>query len=154
MKKLLTTIVSVLLAAVMVMFVGCGDKSGETGVIKGDYKEATAEEVATKLNSVNTETMFGDQTAEDWAAGLSVYLGFDMSQAGIESSIKLNYDAAFAVAEESLSLIGKGELTAKMPDEEGKTQSSSGNIYNDGDFIYLDAGDEGKIKLSIEEKSR
>jgi len=26
----------------MVMFVGCGDKSGETGVIKGDYKEATA----------------------------------------------------------------------------------------------------------------
>lgn len=151
MKKLLTTIVSVLLAAVMVMFVGCGDKSGETGVIKGDYKEATAVEVAAKLNGVNTETMFGDQTAEDWAAGLSVYLGFDMSQAGIESSIKLNYDAAFAVAEESLSLIGKGELTAKMPDEEGKTQSSSGNIYNDGDFIYLDAGDEGKIKLSIEE---
>ena len=154
MKKLLTTIVSVLLAAVMVMFVGCGDKSGETGIIKGNYQEATAEEVATKLNSVSTDTMFGDKTAEDWAAGLSIFFGLDMSLNGEDMSLECGMDMDLATAE------AKGTFKGKMPPSEEGLSEIDISIYNDAEFVYADLSSilpegtpaaAGKMKVSNEE---
>lgn len=152
MKKTLTTVVSLIMVAVMAMFVGCGGSDKETGVIKGDYKEATAQEVATQLNSIDSSKLLGDTTAEDWAAGLSVYFDFNYSAGNEKSSINFNYDLAMAVAQTGMTLKGKGDLSLTYSGEsEDGNMDYSGNIYNDEDYIYVDLGEDMKTKISLED---
>lgn len=177
MKKTVLAVASILLAGSLVAFAGC-DKGNNVGVIKGDYKEATAAEAAEAVKNIELDKAFGDPSAEDFKFGFELMadLSFSMnysvsansqtvSQMKADGGVEANYRLVIAPEGEAFSATGKGDVSVNANVNQsaaGKDTSSksemSANIYQDSEYLYLDAhiAAEGterdqKIKLSFDD---
>ena len=100
------------------------------------------------------ETMFGDQTAEDFSAGLSIFFGLDMSLNNEDMSLECSMDTDLATSET------KGSLKGKMPPSVEGLSEIDVSIYSDVEYVYADLSSvlpegtpaaAGKMKISNEE---
>lgn len=158
MKKLVLAVASVLLAGSLFAFAGC-DNAGNTGVVKGNYKEATAAEATEAVKDIDMAKAFGDSTEEGYKVGLEakMNLSFTMNysmlvnsealtEVKMDGSAKANYQVVAEPQGESVSIAGKGDLTASanmsMTAKGVKTETKSevsANAYLDSEYLYLDA---------------
>ena len=126
MKKFLALIASVILAVSLFTFAGCGE---DKGTIKGNYKEATAEEVQTALESVDEEKL------KENVNGLEIgsKLDFSMTADGKTSKVDINVGGKLTLGEEIFASLTFGMKTTGEENEELKV-----NAYLSGDYAYAD----------------
>lgn len=130
MKKILAISASAILAAATFAFSACGD--GDKGTIKGDYKEATAEEVQTALDGVEEEKIFGSLNGIQ----LGAKLDFSSSSDETASSASINLDYKLAFGDE---VLGSGSFGFKA-NEDGEQEELTATAYIDGKYAYATLG--------------
>lgn len=177
MKKSVLAVASILLAGSLLAFTGCND-GGSTGIVKGNYKEATPAEAAEAVKDIDMTNAFGDPTAEDFKFGfeakadLSFNMSYSMSmnsqtvsEMKADGSVKANYQIVVEPTEEAFNMAGKGDMSMKAnvsqtagDKTETNTTEMSGNLYQDTDYLYVDATmkandkeQAAKVKISFED---
>lgn len=177
MKKAVLAVASIMLAGSLFAFTGC-DKGNNVGVIKGDYKEASAADVNEAVKNIDMEKAFGDPAEENFKFGFEAKadLSFNMSYSVTANSetvssmkadggLKANYQVVIAPEGEAFSVAGKGDFSVNAnvsqsglgQDNSSKTELSA-NLYQDSEYLYLDAhlgsGEnkkDEKLKISFED---
>lgn len=177
MKKTVLAVASILLAGSLVAFAGCDD-GGSTGIVKGNYKEATAAEATEAVKDIDMTNAFGDPTAENFKLGfeakanLSFNMSYSMSmnsqtmsEMKADGSLKANYQIVAEPKEDAFNIAGKGDAsinanvtqTAGDKTETNKTEMSA-TVYQDADYLYVDAKmtandkeQAEKVKISFED---
>lgn len=157
MKKLYTLSIACLLAASLALFVGCGNN----GTISGNYKDVTSDEDWNKAAAaLNSQTIFGDQTEENWKFGFDCNADFNLSMKIDKEKVKSNGDFeylfAFARSETDtpdMTGAGRAEFSINLPafsEEKTATNASlNGNLYNDNEKFYIDGAiSEGENEIS------
>ena len=114
MKKTVSLLIALLMSLTLVLFVGCGE--GKTsGVIKGNYKEATAEELQTAIAAIDEEKLFGDMSAADWALGVNLSESFAVNGKMGTEEVSLSSDGSYqiSVAKKgtAFDIAGKGDFS-------------------------------------------
>lgn len=111
MKKISKIVIAVLLVTIMFSLSACG----EDAVFKGNYKEATDEDLAnlsTKLSE--TTVMEPEEGAESAGAEISANLSISAKQGSDSMSISLKASSKLSVSKEGeASMSGNVDLTAK-----------------------------------------
>lgn len=164
MKKISKIVIAVLLVTIMFSLSACG----EDAVFKGNYKEATDEDLAnlsTKLSE--TTVMEPEEGAESAGAEISANLSISAKQGSDSMSISLKASSKLSVSKEGeASMSGNVDLTAKNSgvfENDGtdvfSEVSAKGNVYMDSENIYYDGSvtkdkediinGKNKISLSI-----
>ena len=130
-------------------FSGC--KNGESGVINGDYKEATSAEFTNAVEAIDTENLFTPaEDAEKFGyefhtetSGKASYSGGNLGDA-FEASAKADAEVKFILAKtdgNGLNVNGAGKLNFELLtniSKLGNTTLSAG-FYADNSNLYLDA---------------
>lgn len=158
MKKAVLAVASVMLAGSLFAFTGC-DKGNNVGVIKGDYKEASAAEITEAVKDIDVEKAFGDPETEGFKFGFEAKadLSFNMSYSVTANSekvssmkadggLKANYQVVIAPEGEAFSVAGKGDFSmnanvsqSALGQESSSKTDVSANLYQDSEYLYLDA---------------
>ncbi len=138
MKKFLAISAGAALAVSMLAFTGCNDKENEYA-IKGDYKEATAQDMA---DFSNLNLNFGDATAENFMLGLQVKANFDGSVNmgdAMSASGKASLNYVYNQTADSIKGLGSAatEYSAKYAGQELKGNYSV-NVFNNDTYAYAD----------------
>ncbi|MGN0806991.1 MAG: hypothetical protein ACI4MN_00905 [Candidatus Coproplasma sp.] len=126
-------------------FTACSGNNEPDGTIDGNYQEATAEEVNAALSNVNSQTLYGDPTADGYKFGveLSSNLNLTATSESTTNSAKMNADYKLLIAEKDGALTTKGEgnltiNTAITPAEGEKTTNGmSINLWQDDAVAYV-----------------
>ncbi|MGN1373648.1 MAG: hypothetical protein ACI4VK_06365 [Candidatus Coproplasma sp.] len=142
--KIIMGITALVVAFSACAFTACNSDNEPTdGSIKGNYQEATAEEVNTTLSSVDQEKLFGDTSAEDYKFGidLSSELKASLTSATKNQSIQLSagYQLLATAGESALSFKGAGNLTmngTETVEGETTTNETTLNLWQDGAMTY------------------
>ncbi|MGN0812097.1 MAG: hypothetical protein ACI4MQ_01120 [Candidatus Coproplasma sp.] len=142
-NKIIMGITALAVAFSACAFTACSSEPTD-GSIKGNYKEATAEEVNSALSTVNQETLFGDTTAENYKFGIELSSSFNASVTGATgtSSIKLStgYEMLATKGESNLTYKGEGSFTMNAentPAEGEKTTNELAlNLWQDDAMTY------------------
>ncbi|MGN1099346.1 MAG: hypothetical protein ACI4S9_03300 [Christensenellales bacterium] len=162
MKKISKIVIAVLLVTIMFSLSACG----EDAVFKGNYKEATDEDLANLSTQLSeTTVMEPEEGAESAGAELSANLSISAKQGTDSMSISLKAGSKLSVSKEGeASVSGNVELTAKNSgvfENDGTDTfsevSAKGNVYMDSKNIYYDGSItkdkedviNGKNKLSL-----
>lgn len=138
MKKFLAISAGAALAVSMLAFTGCNDKENEYA-IKGDYKEATAQDMA---DFSKLDLNFGDATAENFMLGLQVKANFDGSVNmgdAMSASGKASLNYVYNQTADSIKGLGSAatEYSAKYAGQELKGNYSV-NVFNNDTYAYAD----------------
>lgn len=161
MKKIIAVSLSAMLAVSLFAFTACNGKD-ELGVVEGNYKEATAEEIKSALEGVDADKLFGDTSADDYNFGIQLTAQTNAEiSIGDSYSVKENASAnaqlALSLSEDNICLLGSGSasLQSEMKST-GMTVSMNYNAdaYVDNDYVYVSATVQQttqKIKINIEE---
>lgn len=136
MKKFLALSAGAVLAVSMFAFAGCSDKDSEYA-IKGDYKEATTEDV-NEFNQVNIN--LGDTTAENFMFGLDIKANFEGSEkVGTATSANGKVSVDYLYNQTADDIKGVGTATAEYS-ATYNNQSLSGNynvnLANTAEYAY------------------
>ncbi len=151
MKKKFAAFAASAVAVSMLAFAGCGATADNgAGTIPGNYKEKSPEELATIVNDIDTDKIFGDSTALN--LGVKTDLSASMDLAGMSStSFSLGLDYKMSVSETGIG--GQGSVNMKNSQTSGGQSTNSefeGTVYHGGDFVYAASG-EDKIKINMSE---
>ena len=85
MKKKFAAFAASAVAVSMLAFAGCGATTDEgAGIIPGNYKEKSSEELTAIINAIDTDKVFGDATALN--LGVKTDLSASMDLAGMSST--------------------------------------------------------------------
>lgn len=127
MKKFLALIVSALLAVTLFAFAGCGNE----GVVSGNYKEVTADELKVALDDVDATKI------SEGLKGYEIASKFDVQSNGstaLVANISLNDKTVY---DENNDLKGNGTLSLnfKYGDDEF---TANGNSYISDGYVYTD----------------
>ena len=130
-------------------FSGC--KNGESGVINGDYKEATSAEFTNAVEAIDTENLFTPaENAEKFGyefhtetSGKASYGGGNLGDA-FEASAKADAEVKFILAKtdgNGLNVNGAGKLNFELLTNISKLGNNtlSAGFYADNSNLYLDA---------------
>lgn len=162
MKKTVSLLIALLMSLTLVLFVGCGE--GKTsGVIKGNYKEATAEELQTAIAAIDEEKLFGDMSAADWALGVNLSESFAVNGKMGTEEVSLSSDGSYqiSVAKKgtAFDIAGKGDFSlemnvpALMPGMTAGESKMNMTVYNDMNNMYIAAKENGakdEMKLKVD----
>lgn len=162
MKKFLAVIASLMLAVTLFAFAGCGDSS-DTGVIKGDYKEPTDEQLDAALENVNLGSVAAVKGFElkldadvdilGWQANPESGV-WEKGEATIDGSVNMQ------LVEETTGLKGAADAEIKVkaasPNEPDKSVDTTfkADGYVDGMMAYGKVsgvpGLEGEMKAKVD----
>lgn len=169
MKKFAMVASSFLLAGALFAFAGCD--MGSSAKVSGDYKEATAADVSTALEEVDTDKTFVDTTADEWKYGLQLNGNMDvnismkmtMGEKSESASAKVKGDANYKLSmkktADAFDVAGQGGINANMESKGMGSQDANEkigiNAYNDSAYVYLtnkypEKGEDAKVKLNLE----
>lgn len=142
-NKIIMGVTALAMAFSACAFTACNSQPND-GSIKGNYQEATAEQVNTALSTVNQEQLFGDTSAEDYKFGIELTSSFNalVSSESGSSSIGLSADYKMLVngSDSAFSYKGEGNLSMKAentPTEGTKsTNEMALNLWQDDVMTY------------------
>lgn len=151
MKKKFAAFAASAVAVSMLAFAGCGATADNgAGTIPGNYKEKSPEELATIVNDIDADKIFGDSTSLN--LGVKTDLSASMDLAGMSStSFSIGLDYKMSASEAGIN--GQGSINFKSSETSGEQSESnefSGTVYHGGDFVYAASGEE-KIKINMSE---
>lgn len=164
-KKLL--LLPLLIAGMMLSFVGCGEK--DNYAVKGKYQEVTYEEAATKLSALDSEKLL-EETQTEEALGISASVGLDklalsFSAGSGEQALSMNVDAnlkASYALKIGTEVQGAGSVSGKIKAEgnalgiDPVDQAIDVELSNENELLYLynkkdEEGTPSKVKMSLED---
>ncbi|MGN0805466.1 MAG: hypothetical protein ACI4MC_00385 [Candidatus Coproplasma sp.] len=134
------------ITALVVAFSACAltacNSQPDDGSIKGNYQEATAEEIAQTLNGVNEQTLFGDTTAAGYKFGLDVSSKLDVSSYSGEIltetlALSAGYKLLITGNESAFDYKGAGNFAMSYEDKSADDNANS------------ELGDYSNIKLDM-----
>ena len=146
--KLGTICMAFLLMFSIVTMTGCSNSMPKDGVIKGNYKDVSQEELNTLMANIDGNKTMGDQTSSDWQFGYKFSGNIEMSTIMGENSMTLSMPQYELSANLTKDEAGKIQMQAKgemqyitNSQSEGKTtnNSLSTTFYIDNQNMYLDA---------------
>ena len=148
MKKFLAVIASASLAVTMFAFTACDNGNGDKGTIKGDYKEPTADELQTALESIDDEKVLASFKGVEFGAKLDMAT----KSGDTKSEFNINLDYKLAFSEEAI--LGSGNFGVKTNDGK-QTSELTASTYLDSTYVYADvkgsaAGQTADMKAKIE----
>lgn len=149
-KKVITCATAAVLAFSACALSACGEKK-EDGTIKGNYEEATMEQVTETLSNVDMgAAMGGDSNAEDFKFGLNVDSSFSAAcTVGENSKVSAGLSAGytFLLTKSTCSGAGNVEINydadikaGELGEQEAVKESGkySATVYNDATYLYGD----------------
>lgn len=147
MKKFMTGLACAALSVTMIAAAGCGNNGGNNkGVISGDYKEASAEDLSSAIESIDGEQVFGE------GLGLKISSGFESSLSYGENSFKGRSDLSYVlIAEKDSGIISSGTASLSGSykyEQDGVLHQDKldyrAEICSDFDYFYLSLQDGDK----------
>lgn len=145
-SKAIMGVTALIVAFSACAFTACNSQPAD-GSIKGNYQEATAEQVNEALSTVDQDTLFGDTTADGYKFGIELSSDYNISlTSGVNSaSIGMNADYKMLISkgESGFSTKGAGsfnlnsEVVASAGTASAKTSSAvSLNLYQEDAMMY------------------
>ena len=133
MKKLITILLCAVMALSVVAMTGCGDST-----FNGNYKEATAEEVAAYAQTVSQDA---NNATLDYNSGIEVSVKSEMKITDATSTVEENAEIKGKAIAKDNALQMESSFKMSMENSVDATASVSieGNAYFANDYIYANA---------------
>lgn len=140
--KALMGVTALVVAFSAFSFAACG--GGNDGTIKGNYKEATSEEVSEALSTVSAETLFGDTNAENYKFGVDVSAKLECTsyyQEKLAETMKMeaSYKELAKKENSEIDVKGAGSLKMNYKTEMSNVANSLGQFSNIKVDLYQEA---------------
>ena len=150
MKKLWTALTCLLLVGVLAALSACGGVQSD-GSVPGDYRSVTVQEAVQALEAVGAESPLGDPSAEGWSFGAKARaeasVTAEQGSASLEAEARSEMQLSIGAGEQDeliflLACKNSAEAHGALADDAAADAEVWGNVYIDGENLYLDIGAE------------
>lgn len=148
MKKFLAIIASAILAVCMFAFAACDNNGNNdnSGVVAGDYKEPTEDELKTTIDDVDEDKIFEGLTGYELDAKFNVNISADGTDSDMAAALN------FKVTTANQSLLGTG--TASLTSSGDNGMNVNANVYLDSSYAYANVMGLSQVLGSDEFKAK